>query len=170
MAKLRRRPAPKQRAVEVEDPQERSVNEMLASLTPKQRKLVEGYVAHGHARRAAKEAGYKGTEHGLSSIAWQTLSLPYVAEILNAMIETDPKVVGRAERLHIRSTIARDPKQPASVRLAALDSLDKVQGKFVDRHEHSGPGGGPIDVRMELEQLSSEQLRKIAEEADVAEV
>jgi|GEM_PF-5835549 len=32
-------------------------------------------------------------------------------------------------------------------RKAALDSLCKITGLFIDRQEHSGPGGGPIEHR-----------------------
>lgn len=38
----------------------------------------------------------------------------------------------------------------------ALDSMAKHLGMFVERHEHSGPGGGPLDVKSSsLERLES---------------
>lgn len=147
------------------DAAEEACRELLSKLTMRQRKLVEGYATHGRLRDAARDAGYSGGENALSAIACQTIKLPYVAAALEAMIESDPLVTGRLERLRIRSEIARDPKEASFARLAALDALDKIQGKLIDRLEISGPGGAAL--RMELEHLSTADLARIAGEPDV---
>lgn len=147
------------------DAAEEACRELLAKLTVRQRKLVEGYATHGRLREAARDAGYTGNDSTLASIACQTIKLPYVAAALEAMIESDPLVTGRLERLRIRSEIARDTKEASFARLAALDALDKIQGKLIDRLEISGPGGAAL--RMELENLSTADLARIAGEPDV---
>lgn len=50
-------------------------------------------------------------------------------------------------------------KMKLAPKLAALDSLCKMQGYFVQRHELSGPGGTPLSVAVDLSSLSDDELR-----------
>lgn len=49
-------------------------------------------------------------------------------------------------------------KMKLADKLRALDGLSKIRGLFVDRHEHSGPNGGPIPVTVDLSTLSDDEL------------
>lgn len=135
----------------------------LSRLTVMQRKFVEGYATHGHMRQAALEAGYSGTDGAVSQTASMTLRIPAVQAALEAMLECDPLVIGRVERLRLRSEIARDKGQQPFARLAAIDALDKIDGKLIERLHITG------SLHLELESMSSEQLRKLAEEPDVVD-
>lgn len=46
-------------------------------------------------------------------------------------------------------------------KIAALDSLCKMKGLFIERRELSGPGGGPIEVKR-AEDLDDDELAAIA--------
>ena len=50
-------------------------------------------------------------------------------------------------------------------KLAALDKLGRHLGMFVDRHEHTGPGGGPITIEQadEAKERLFEALARIAD-------
>lgn len=57
--------------------------------------------------------------------------------------------------------IAVVSKMKLAPKLQALEGLCKMQGLFLERHELSGPGGGPIAVR-DATELSDDQLAAIA--------
>ena len=48
------------------------------------------------------------------------------------------------------------------VRVRAIDSYYRLKGKYIDRTEHSGLNGGPIQVK--YEKLSDEELLKLYEQ------
>lgn len=52
-------------------------------------------------------------------------------------------------------------KIKAADKRAALDSLSKILGMVKYRHEHSGAGGGPIDVRR-VSEIDRDKLMEIA--------
>jgi phage terminase small subunit len=46
-------------------------------------------------------------------------------------------------------------------KIQALDALCKMKGLFLDRHEVSGPNGGPVPVAVDLSGLSDTELRAL---------
>jgi len=53
-------------------------------------------------------------------------------------------------------------KVKLSDKKAALDSIMKHLGGFIDRQEHSGPGGGPIKIEQKYSDWTDEELEQYA--------
>lgn len=140
-------------------------------LTEKQRQFVEAYMgeAGGNGTEAARLAGYSGTENTLAQVAHTNIRKPKIQAAIRERVQQDPLVADRRERQAFWTKILRGEEDEASIkdRLQASKLLGKSQADFVERHEHSGPGGDPIQVQDVT--LSDAELAKIAAEEGVDE-
>lgn len=90
-----------------------SPDDPLHHLTVRERRFVEAYLgdAAGVAIRAAEMAGYEGSHHALKVIAHRTMKRPEVRAAITALIELDPLVPGRIERLRFLGEVMRGTRR-----------------------------------------------------------
>ena len=127
-------------------------------LTEKQRRFCEAFAANGgNAMGAAREAGYKQP----AVQGAENLEKPSVREALEQLRaeKTNAAIATREERQSFWTAVMRDSEQEMKDRLRAAELLGKAHADFLDRHEHSGPNGGPIRTAADL---TDEQLAAIA--------
>lgn len=155
---------------------------MSRKLTAKQARFVDEYLVDLNATQAAVRAGY--SERTARQIGTENLSKPSIAaailerqeerverteidqdyvvenlrEVVERCMQRAPVMVRRGrdmvqavdeEGRHVWRFNARDA-------IAALKLLARHTGGFVDRHEVSGPGGGPIEHR--VSEMSDDEL------------
>lgn len=145
------------------------------ALNPKQQRFVEEYLCDLNATQAAIRAGY--SERTAYSQGQRLLKH---AEVQKAIIEGQQKRAERVElsqdwvlaRLieNVERSMQAEPvldsdgiptgeyKYAGNWANKALELLGKHLGMFVERHEVTGKGGGPIETRSELAGLSVEEL------------
>lgn len=122
----------------------------MADLTAKQEKFAQAYVETGNASEAYRRAynasatkpevvNVKASEllaHGKVSVR--------VAELQAMHLEAHGETVSSiAKLLHEDRAFAREHETPAAAISASL-GLAKLYGLLSDKHEHSGPNGGPV--------------------------
>jgi hypothetical protein len=88
------------------------------------------------------------------------------SELIPASVRAAVKKLEAREFTERDGSITRTLKVEMHDKRPALELLGKYLKLFVERHEHGGIGGGPIQI----ENLSDEQLLKIAAAAPVAAV
>lgn len=121
---------------------------MPGSLCPKQRKFVNEYLLDLNATKAALRAGYSER-----TARAQGARLLTKVDIQRAIEEAQAE---RAQRVQITAdwvlTRLREESQERgegashSARVKALELLGKHLALFVDRHQHTGADGGPIQI------------------------
>jgi phage terminase small subunit len=127
-------------------------------LTEKQRRFCEAYAANGgNALDAARVAGY-AKPHPQGAENLQKPTILQALELLRSE-KTNAAIATREERQSFWTSVMRDSGQEMKDRLRAAELLGKAHADFLDRHEHSGPNGGPIRTAADL---TDEQLAAIA--------
>jgi phage terminase small subunit len=114
-------------------------------LTARQRKFVELY--EGNGTDAARKAGYKGSDNTLAQTARDLLSNPHISHLINSRQAKVLKkhIATREERQAFWTDVMGDTAEEMSARLKASELLGKSQADFVQKVEHSGPDGKPIE-------------------------
>lgn len=148
-------------------------------LTLKQRLFVEAYLgeAKGNATEAARLAGYKGSNKTLQVVGAENLSKPIISKLLTERVEraamTADEVLDELTRIAKtdwqqfvdiqtgRSGEVIGATLQLKDKLKALELLGRYHKLFTERHEHSGPGGGPIRTAT-AQELSDDELAAIA--------
>lgn len=132
-------------------------------LSERVRRFVEAYagVAAGNGVKACELAGYEGDRDVLATQAWRLLRKAEVKAAIEAMLESDPLVAGRVERLRFLTSVMRgevtEPRvtgrtkdgdpiieqcEPAlRDRLAAQDALAKLGGDHVVKVANTNTAG-----------------------------
>ena len=121
-------------------------------MTPKQEAFALAYIETGNASEAYRQAyNVNGKSDNAVHVAASRLldnakvSLR-VKELQTAHRERhDVTVDSLTKELEDARDLATENKQPAAV-VSAVMGKAKIHGLLTDRHEHSGPGGGPIDI------------------------
>jgi len=151
---------------------------MARGLTPKVRRLVKGMAAGKKQKVAAKEAGLN------EQYASDVLKKPEVrATLVNLMdkaglsdknlLSVHKEMLGASKTVSIvpkkGETEGRDATESSvefvdvpdwQARGKALEMGYKLKGAFIERHEVSAPGGGPIEYA--IKEFPEEALRAIA--------
>lgn len=119
----------------------------MGKLTEKQRRFVDAYLgeAAGNATEAARLAGYKGNDNTLASVGTENLRKPAIAEAITLLQRDDPLVASRVERQRFWTRVMMEGEAEMKDRLRASELLAKSGRDFIDRVEHSGPDGKPIE-------------------------
>lgn len=146
-----------------------------SGLTEKQRRFVEAYMgeAAGNATEAAERAGYEGDGVTLASVGYENLRKPQIRAAIDARIDNDALVMTRFDRQRLWTRIAQgkelDGDQPPAMRdrLKASELLGRTQMDFVERVEHTGKDGGPIETERSSEDRKAriEELMEITKAA-----
>lgn len=122
---------------------------MTKGLNPRQLKFVQEYSKTANGTEAARRAGYSAkSENHLAAAASGLLRNRKVREALNKLTARAEKatIASREERLEILTQFARSPTEETKDRIKASEVIAKMQGDYLTKHEHSGPGGAPIQV------------------------
>jgi len=93
--------------------------------------------AKGNATKAARMAGYGGSDTTLASVGAENLKKPQILEAVKERIEADPIVANREECQRFWSGTMRDEKLELRDRIRASELLAKSHGVFVERHDVS---------------------------------
>jgi phage terminase small subunit len=116
-------------------------------LPEKRRRFIEAYLgeAKGNATEAARIAGY-----GSPAVeGCRLLKNAQVQAELEKRVSEDPAVKSREEILRWWSDMMDAGGVEPRDRIKASELLAKAHGMFVQKVEHSGPGGSPIEVSAE---------------------
>jgi len=127
-------------------------------LTPRQKKFVDYYIEMGSAIDAYYKAGYKGKNDNVAYVtAHQLLRNPKVQEYTqerNAQLSKE-RVADIEEVKEFWTRVVRDPETKMQDRLKASEFIAKTNGAFIEKMEHTGKGGGPIEVGSAREHVES---------------
>ena len=109
----------------------------LPSITPKQARFVAEYLKDLNASQAAIRAGY--TQHRADQAGYQLLRN---TEIQRAIVEQRQtleaeSIADAKERREILSTIMRSAEAAPVDRTRAIDVANKMDGVYVEKHEHA---------------------------------
>ncbi len=154
-------------------------------LTERRRRFVDRYVMHGNQTLAAEEAGFKqpavtgcklmkdktvraaikAAQKPAEEAAWLTRE-----ERLVLLSGICAGKIGDVE-VSLSGDLVRDPKtdEPLQVtkvkdRIKAAEVMSRMLGEFIEKREHSGPGGAAISVR-NVEPTPEEALSMLEAEA-----
>lgn len=132
-----------------------SLDTALAALDPFERRVAEAYAgeAAGNMTKAFELAGHEGTYATRATLGWRLSKKVEFNRAVNAMLELDPLVAGRVERLRFLTRVMRGLETEARAigrdedgkpivedaapsmrdRLAAQDALAKLGGDYVTK-------------------------------------
>lgn len=144
----------------------------MKALTPKQEAFCQEYALHGNASRAYRNCYDVAPETKQAACAVNGCKVlkdeRIKARIKELREELNENIVVTAQSLleefeEARQHALADPKGAAAA-TAASNSKAKLLGMMVDRQEHSGPGGSPIETRttFDVSKLSEEELAVLA--------
>lgn len=137
-------------------------------LTVKQQLFIEAYLgkANGNATEAARLAGYSGNDKTLAVVGNENLSKPYLAEMVAERLDkalarmSADKVLAELEEIaaapwdlfsyaeYDRDGNVTNVKLKVGDKIRALELLGKHHKLFTEKHELSGPNGGPIPAQI----------------------
>lgn len=104
----------------------------MKGLTTKQKLFVEAYLAEPNATKAARKAGYKGSNDTLASVGKENLRKPQIARLLEERVQK--AVITADEVLHgIREIAVAGEKQ--GDRLRAYELLGKHLALFTEKQD-----------------------------------
>jgi phage terminase small subunit len=114
-------------------------------LTPRQAAFVREYVKDNNGKQAAIRAGY--SEKGAEVQASELLRIPKVRRALGLKLKK-AELTAEWVLKRLRMEAKGRPDSTAGARVQALNSIAKIQGYVTEKHEHSGPDGEPITVKV----------------------
>jgi phage terminase len=132
----------------------------------KEKKFAELYIQSGNAVKAAVGAGYSEKTARFAS-NWLNPLKPtkYKSELaeyidsLNEQIRSE-SIMSAAERQEMLSSIAKDENELTAVRIRAIDTLNKMDGQYINKVQASVETSPKLaDV---FAQLTVEELTEIA--------
>lgn len=115
-------------------------------LNERERRFVEAYMGAcaGNATTAAIQAGYsKKTARKQGS---RLLTKADIRAAIDQRVASDPLVADREERQRFLTAMMRDSEAHPLARLKACDQMSKIGGDYVERLEHTGKDGKPIQT------------------------
>lgn len=138
-------------------------------LNARQQKFVACYTGNG--TQAVRLAGYTGSENTLNQTAFELLRNPKISAAIKAKDDAElGKLLADSNEIKAMwSDTMRNDRVPIESRLRAGELLVKSRGGFIERHEHSGRDGQPIEVNAgtDLSHISEEALLRMAGITDV---
>jgi phage terminase small subunit len=107
-------------------------------LTTKEQRFVREYRVDGDAANAARRAGYAKASAKVTGC--RLLKKPEVAAAIanHESEKANQLIADAAERRELLTGIARSGKNPVAA-IKAVDILNKMDGVYVQKHEHVGP-------------------------------
>ena len=127
-----------------------------AAVNERQRKFAEYYAQSGNAAESARKAGYSESyaEHRTDEMLRNVEISQYIKELTEKA--KDERILTAKDRQIMLSDIARGEENKAADRVKAIDTLNKMTGEYITKIE------GSVDVQNPFEQLTVEELRRLA--------
>lgn len=122
------------------------------ALRPKQQRFVEEYLKDLNATQAAIRAGYSvkaATEIGSRLLTFAKVKRTIEIEQAKLSERCNVKADWIVKRLREEAD-ARGEGTTHGARVKALELLGKYLGLFIERQEHSGPGGKPVETSVRV--------------------
>lgn len=134
-------------------------------LSEKQKRFVDYYVKTGNATEAAIKAGY--SKRTARQTGAENLTKPYIAaavEERNKQLESE-RIADMIEIKQFWTSVIRNTEVPMGDRLKASEFIARTNAAFIERREHTGKDGGPIQTQrsVDLTGLSDEELETLEE-------
>lgn len=134
-------PTPKRKpktAAKGRAPRGRADSQKRTALTAKQLRFVEVY--DGNATRAARIAGYTGSDDTLAKTGFDLLRHPQVSLAIQARraAEVSGHIATRQERQALWTSVMLSGSQEIGARLKASELLGRSQADFTEKHEVTG--------------------------------
>lgn len=125
-------------------------------MNERQRKFAEYYAQSGNAAESARKAGYSESyaEHRTDEMLRNVEISQYIKELTEKA--KDERILTAKDRQIMLSDIARGEENKAADRVKAIDTLNKMTGEYITKIE------GSVDVQNPFEQLTVEELRRLA--------
>ena len=117
-----------------------------------QKKFCVEFVIRGNATEAYKAAGYKVRSDNAARVnASRLLTNANVQEAiaaLRAKMESE-KIMDAKERRETLTAIARSRAEDSQDRIRAIDTMNKMDGLYINKTQLSGADGGPLTIAWE---------------------
>lgn len=117
-----------------------------------QKKFCVEFVIRGNATEAYKAAGYKvRSDNAARANASRLLTNVNVQEAiaaLRAKMESE-KIMDAKERRETLTAIARSRSEDSQDRIRAIDTMNKMDGLYINKTQLSGADGGPLTIAWE---------------------
>ena len=125
---------------------------VTVTLTPKQETFCLAYIEEGCASAAYRQAynSERMKPETVNRSAKELLDNPKITARIQELQEAhrerhDVTVDSLTKELEDARDLATKNKQPSAIVQAVMGKA-KIHGLIKDKHEHTGPGGGPIDI------------------------
>jgi len=121
-------------------------------MNERREKFCVEFVRCGNATEAYRAAGYKPKSAHAAEVLGSNLLR--IIEVQRRIAELrgkleDEKIMDAAERRRILTDIARDKKGNTKCRIMAIDTMNKMDGVYIQKTQLSGTDGGPLSFRWE---------------------
>lgn len=120
-------------------------------MTERQQRFVDEYLIDGNATQAAIRAGY--SERTAAQIGAENLRKPDIAAAIaiakadrSARLRISADWVLEQQQALVASALTRDTDGSVEIARKALRDIGDGIGMYVDRVEHTGKDGGPIQL------------------------
>ncbi len=109
-------------------------------LTQKQQRFVDYY--KGNYSEAARDAGYSSPNRR----GYELMQMPKIQQAIQERenVERRPHIADRQRRQEFWTQVMEDENQKMRDRLKASENLARSEADFIERREHTGEDGGPI--------------------------
>lgn len=121
-------------------------------MTDRQEKFCIEFVRCGNATEAYKAAGYKvKSDRAATSAGNRLLTFVDVQKKVEELTRraTEGKIMDATERREVLTSIARSRGQDSQDRIRAIDTMNKMDGLYINKTQLSGEDGGPVRFRWE---------------------
>lgn len=133
------------------------------ALNPRQELFVSAYLANPNASEAARKAGY--AHPGMAGnrlLKNDEIAARVGHRVAQAGMAADEVLRETAAMARLQPFATSDARAAMQGKMKALELLGKHHKLWTDKVEHTGPGGGPIQVRaVDLSELTVEELREL---------
>ena len=136
-------------------------------LSKRHKEFAVQYVKEGSVEKAAIAAGY--SDNYAKTGAYKLLENVSIRKYIDELMETmqKPTIAKAEEVLEYFTRVMRGEEKDAfgldaslTDRNKAAENLGKRYGLFVERREHTGKNGGPIQIAEDVSNLSDDELEK----------
>ena len=121
-------------------------------VTERQERFCIEFVRCGNATEAYRCAGYKpNSAHAAEVRGSELLRNVEVRERIAQLREKmdSEKIMDAAERREVLTAIARNKGQEPQDRIRAIDTMNKMDGLYINKTQLAGADGGPLTIAWE---------------------
>ena len=119
----------------------------VCCMNEKQKRFCEEFVKCDSAAEAYKRAGYKAASAKCAAnCASRLLENDGIRQLIDELRNKiqGEKIMNAAERRETLSEIARNKEESPQDRIRAIDTMNKMDGLYIQKTQLSGSDGGPL--------------------------